>query len=83
MICPKGKTAFEELKEWCEKHLKADEYKVVPESISYHTTIYFEPDMNDNLPCFIFDGDGKYIVSDSCTNEEMCEHIRDYEEMCG
>jgi hypothetical protein len=75
--------AFEELKAWCEKHLKADEYKIVPESKSYRATIYFEPDMNDNLPCFIFDDKGKYLVSDSCTNEEMCEHIQDYEEMCG
>ena len=76
-------TAYEELKAWCEKHLKADVYNIVPESISYHTTIYFNPDMNDNLPCFIFDENGAYIFSDSCTNEEMCEHIQDYEEMCG
>lgn len=72
-------TAFEELKAWCEKHLGADDYKIVPESNLYHVTIYFEPDMNDNISCFIFGSTGKYITSGSCTNEEMCEHIEDYE----
>lgn len=74
------KSAYEELKAWCEKHLDADSYKIIPESKSYCTTIYFNPDMNDNIPCFIFSAEGNYINSDSCTNEEMCEHIEDLED---
>ena len=73
-------TAFEELKAWCEKHLTADDYKVVPESENYYATIYFEPLINDNnIPCFVFDSTGDIEHSDVCANDEMVEHIQDYE----
>ena len=74
-------TAFEELKAWCEKHLGADDYKVIPESENYYATIYFEPLINDNnIPCFVFDEDGAFQHSDICTNDEIVEHIEDYEQ---
>lgn len=74
-------TAFEELKAWCEKHLGADDYKVVPESENYYATIYFEPLINDNnIPCFVFNDEGTFQHSDVCTNDEIVEHIQDYEQ---
>jgi hypothetical protein len=74
-------TAFEELKAWCEKHLDADDYKVVPESENYYATIYFEPLINDNnIPCFVFNDEGTFQHSDVCTNDEIVEHIQDYEQ---
>lgn len=74
-------TAFEELKAWCEKHLGADDYKAVPESENYYATIYLEPLTNgDNTPCLVFDDDGAFQHSDTCTNDEMVEHIQDYEQ---
>ena len=73
-------TAYEELKAWCEKYLHVDEYKIIPESPSYYATIYIEPDDNTSIPCFVFDEQGTFVHSDTCTNEEMCEHIRDLEE---
>ena len=73
-------TAYEELKAWCEKHLTANDYKAVPESENYYATIYFEPLINDNnIPCFVFDADGAFQHSDVCTNDEIVEHIQDYE----
>ena len=71
--------AYEELKAWCEKHLKPDEYRVVPESANYCASIYFDIWCNDNIACLIFNHIGKYDSACSVTNEEMCEHIRDYE----
>ena len=73
-------TAYEELKAWCEKHLEVDDYKAIPESENYCATIYFEPLINDNnIPCFVFDRDGTFQHSDVCTNDEMVEHIEDYD----
>ena len=74
-------TAFEEVKVWCAKHLGADDYKVVPESENYYAAIYFEPLINDNnIPCLVFDEDGAFQHSDICTNDEIVEHIEDYEQ---
>ena len=74
-------SAYEELKAWCEKHLKPYEYKVVPESNNYCPTIYFDPENNNDVPCLVFNygSGGGFICSTVCTNEEMCEHILDYE----
>lgn len=77
-------TAFEELKAWCEKYLGADGYKAVPESKDYYATIYFEPLINNNnIPCFVFDNTGAFEHSDVCRNNEMFEHIYDYERNSG
>jgi hypothetical protein len=72
-------SAYEELKAWCEKHLTIDDYKIVPESPSYCETIYFISGSNEDVPFVTFEN-GKFCCADICTNEEMCEHIRDYEE---
>lgn len=71
-------TAFEELKAWCEKHLKPYEYRAVPESRNYCPTIYFDHENPDNIPCLVFDYEsGGFNCSMVCTNEEMCEHLVD------
>jgi hypothetical protein len=71
-------SAYEELKAWCEKHLKSYEYKAVPESRNYCPTIYFDYENPDNIPCLVFDYEsGGFNCSMVCTNEEMCEHLVD------
>lgn len=66
--------AFEELKAWCEKHLGALDYKVVPESRSYAATIYFT-DCGVGFICFDRDGDacGMGAIDD----DDMFEHINE------
>ena len=71
-------TAYEELKAWCEKHLAPEDYRVIPESRSYYTTIYLDVE-NDDLKCIIFTTEGRYVNMSTCTNEDMCDHIEDYE----
>lgn len=69
-------TAFEELKAWCEKHLGADDYKVVPESRLYFATIY----LTDNGICYLsFDRDGAYCGMGSIDEDDMFEHINEVE----
>lgn len=46
------KTAFEELLEWCTKHMSVGEYEVVEESRSYQQTIYFDLG-SDELPLYM------------------------------
>lgn len=73
-------TAYEELKAWCEKYLEVDDYKIVPKSEYYFTTIYFDPLANDNnIPCFMFDTDGSFQHLSVCSESEMIEHIENYE----
>lgn len=73
-------TAYEELKAWCEKHLDADEYRVVPESRSFCASIYLDIWGNDNIPCIVFNRVGECTNACTVTNDEMCEHIHDYED---
>ena len=73
-------TAYEELKAWCEKHLKTDEYKIVPESRSYCTTIYFgEFDYTDTIGMICFTPSGSVANAGAMSTDEMIEHIEDYE----
>ena len=68
--------AYEELKAWCEKHLEADDYKVVPESRSYSATIYFT-DCGVGFICFDRDGEARGMgVFDE---DDMFEHINEVE----
>lgn len=69
-------TAFEELKAWCEKHLWADDYKVVPESRSYSATIYFT-DCGVGFICF--DRDGDACGMGALDDDDMFEHINEVE----
>ena len=71
------KTAFEELKAWCEKHLPPEEYKVVPESPMYYTTIYFD---NSGTCLYLsFSDKGEYWGTGEVDEDEMICHIEDYE----
>lgn len=77
----KKMTAYEELKAWCEKHLTSEDYKIIPESERYFTTIYFDPlANNDSIPCLMFDTDGSFQHLSVCSKPEMIEHIEDCEE---
>ena len=73
-------TAYEELKAWCEKHLSPDNYKIVPESRSYCATIYFsEFDDTDAIGMICFTPDGSVANVGAMGEDEMMEHIEDYE----
>ena len=73
-------TAYEELKAWCAKHLDADDYKIVPESRSYSTTIYFgELDCTDIVGMVCFSPKGSVVNAGAIGADEMIEHIEDYE----
>lgn len=69
--------AFDELAEWCAKHLDADDYKVVPESPSYCATIYL---IDNDINYVGFDRDGAVCGMGTLDEDEMLDHIRDYEE---
>jgi hypothetical protein len=71
-------TAFDELTEWCEKHLPVGSYQVVPESRSYAQTVYFNI-YDEDIPFICFTPSGAYCTSGCLVNEDMCEHIRDLE----
>lgn len=73
-------SAYEELKTWCEKHLAPEDYKIVPESRSYYTTIYFaEFDYTDEVAMICFAPDGSVVNAGAMSADEMIEHIEDYE----
>lgn len=69
-------TAYEELKAWCEKHLDPESYKAVPESPSYCATIYF---INNEISYICFDSNGAVFYLDTLDEDDMIEHIQDYE----
>lgn len=73
-------TAYEELKAWCEKHLAPEDYKIVPESSSYNTTIYFMEFCNpDDVGMICFFPNGLVANVGTMTGDEMVEHIEEYE----
>ena len=73
-------SAYEELKAWCEKYLAPEDYKIIPESRSYHTTIYFgEFDYTDTIGRICFAPDGSVANAGAMSTDEMIEHIEDYE----
>lgn len=69
-------TAYEELKAWCEKHLKPEEYKVVPETPSYCATIYFDNYGSQTYVCFRDNGD--YAGTGEIDTDEMTDHLLEY-----
>lgn len=71
-------TAYEELKAWCEKHLDTDYYKIVPESRSFCTTIYIK-NCVEGLCMVCFMPDGSVAGFDAIDEDDMIEHIEDYE----
>lgn len=73
-----SKNAFETLKDYCEKCLEPEEYKIVPETSSFLPTIYFTSGCDIIFHCFFPNG----IFSNSgCLDydEEMNEHIKEAE----
>lgn len=72
-------TAYEELKAWCEKHLPEDGYKVVPESRSFCTTIYFAEFSDTGLGMVCFAPNGSVAGFGAIDEDDMMEHIEDYE----
>lgn len=72
-------TAYEELKAWCEKHLKPDDYKIVPESRSFCTTIYFAEFSDTGLGMVCFSPDGSVVGLGAIDEDDMIVHIEDYE----
>lgn len=68
--------AFEELKAWCAKYLGADDYKVIPESRSYSTTIYF---IDCGIGFICFDRDGDVCSMGALDEDDMFEHINEVE----
>ena len=72
------KSAFEELLEWCEKHIPAGEYGAVEKSNSYAQTIYFDMYSEDH-PFICFSEKGNYMCVGVLTEEDRLEHIRDLE----
>lgn len=70
-------TAFEELKVWCEKHMTPDDYKVVPESVSYNATIYFT---DCGVGYIGFDRDGEVCGMGAAEEDDMFWHIEEYEQ---
>lgn len=71
-------TAFDELAEWCEKHMSEGLYQIVEESRSYHKTIYLDL-YEDAIPFMAFSGEGDFMCSGVLTDEDRIEHIRDLE----
>lgn len=72
-------TAYEELKAWCEKHLDTNDYKIVPESRSFCTTIYFAEYADTGLGMVCFAPDGSVAGLGAIDEDDMMEHIEDYE----
>lgn len=73
-------TAYEELKAWCEKHLEADNYKIIPNTNSFFTTIYFiDNQVSEASGMIYFFNNGEVAGVCNYTEEDMLEHIFEYE----
>ena len=73
-------SAYEELKAWCEKHLEADAYRIIEKTSSYLTTIYFiDKQCNEASGMIYFFGSGEVAGISNYTEDDMIEHIEDYE----
>lgn len=72
-------SAYEELKAWCEKHLAPDLYKVVPESPSFCATIYFAEYTDTGVGMICFSPSGSVAGLGALDEDDMIEHIEDYE----
>lgn len=70
--------AFEQFEEWCEKYLPVGTYQIVPESNSYQKTVYLDIG-SEEMPFLCFEYDGAFCSAGVLTEEDMIEHIRDFE----
>lgn len=82
---PKKLTAYEGLKEWCEKNLLPDEYRDVPAVDRYYHCIYmhacFSLNANEDTVGFIsFYDTGSVANIATVTQANMNAHIKAYEE---
>lgn len=72
--------AYEELKAWCEKHLQADEYRIVEQTNSYFATIYLiDNQVSEASGMIYFFGSGGVAGISNYTEDEMIEHINEAE----
>ena len=72
-------TAFEALAEWCEKYLEPELYRIVPESPCFCATIYFAEDADTGLGMICFSPSGSVAGLGALDEDDMIEHIEDYE----
>ena len=66
------KTAYEELKAWCEKHLQPQEFTALEESFSFLPTIYINCDGYMTYLCFA--QDGSYAGSGEASDDDLSAH---------
>ena len=71
-------SAFEELLEWCDKHLPVGSYQAIEESNSYHRTVYLDVG-EEEQPYMAFDSNGGFIGIGILTDEDRLEHFLDLE----
>ena len=71
-------SAFEELLEWCEKHMPVGLYQIIEESNSYNKTIYLDV-YEEEISYIAFSRTGNFMCSGVLTDEDRLEHIRDLE----
>lgn len=67
------KSAYEELKAWCEKHLEPREYKILPETKSYGLSIVLEDEYEIG-----FYSDGRFLNIWGVDNDTL-EHAQECE----
>lgn len=71
-------TAYEELKQWCEKHLDNEDFTALPETSSFLPTIYFKCDGEITYICFqsneAYNGAGAEL-----TDADFHTHVWEYE----
>lgn len=73
-------SAYEELKAWCEKHLKSYEFTIIPETESFVTTIYFNSRNDIGMADYIcFGKDEHYYGAGAVPYEAKIEHCDEYE----
>lgn len=73
------KSAYEELKAWCEKHLEPEDFKDVPETGGFFHCIYLSVE-DDSIGFVAFFKNGSVVGLGSVSYTNMNAHIEDYKE---
>lgn len=73
------KSAYEELKAWCEKHLEPKDYKDVPATENFYHCIYMNVE-DDSIDFVSFFGNGSVVGLGSVSQASMNIHIEEYKE---
>ena len=73
-------SAYSELKKWCEKHLKPEQFTIIPETESFLTTIYFNARNDLGVADYIcFNRAGEYCGTGAVSRASKIEHFDEYE----